>query len=305
MLPAHILVAETDATVRSWIRQQLPECHLVEAESGSAALSMLQSQPIDIVITSNRLPDMTGLELCRQIRCESSALQLPLLLLTNETKDDTVARAFDVGFLGVLHEPPSPMELQNNIEVALRFKAVQQETQQLAHRLLQIADRDPLTNLYNRRYLQTQGVKEISRAQRTHEQLSILMIDIDHFKQINDTHGHLTGDEVLIALTRLLQQSLRKHDTLVRWGGEEFVAILPATDATQAALVAEKLRALVEIADFQTRSGSVKTTISIGIAAYRDEYATIDKVIEEADQALYKCKAEGRNRTEVKKKKTL
>jgi two-component system cell cycle response regulator len=154
---------------------------------------------------------------------------------------------------------------------------------------------DGLTNLHNRKQLDTLLDEEIARARRHARDLSVLMLDIDHFKKINDTHGHLTGDSVLRGLAAMLQKRLRPNDKLGRYGGEEFCAILPETSLENAAVIAEELRALVAGASFLAESHEIKVTISIGAGALRDGMRAPD-LYQAADEMLYQAKRTGRNK---------
>jgi diguanylate cyclase (GGDEF)-like protein len=154
---------------------------------------------------------------------------------------------------------------------------------------------DGLTSLHNRKQLDTLVEEELARARRHGRDLSVLMLDIDHFKKINDTHGHLTGDSVLRALASLLQKRLRPNDKLGRYGGEEFCAILPETSLENAAVIAEELRALVAATPFRAESLEINVTISIGAGALREGMGATD-LYSSADQMLYQAKRTGRNK---------
>ncbi len=162
-------------------------------------------------------------------------------------------------------------------------------------RLRRLATVDDLTQVFNRGHFMGLAADEVARARRHQIPLSILMLDVDRFKAINDTHGHLTGDRVLQALACCCARQIRHHDVLARFGGEEFVFLLPQTGAAEAAVLAERVRAAVERDRVACGGAPVSFTVSIGVAAMNDWSMTLDEVIRAADQALYAAKARGRN----------
>jgi len=168
-------------------------------------------------------------------------------------------------------------------------------SRQLEGRLRRLAATDELTGLQNRREVQLRIDEEMSRSRRHHQALSVLVGDLDHFKRVNDTHGHDAGDEVLRAIGRRLRRNLREEDLAVRWGGEEFLLVLPSTTAEEAARVAEKLRELIGQTPIHCAGGPVAVTISFGVAAFAGE-TTVRELIKRADDALYRAKRTGRNR---------
>lgn len=174
------------------------------------------------------------------------------------------------------------------------------ELYQSEQRLSALSQRDPLTGAYNRRYFDEQARIECARAHRYGQALTMLMMDLDKFKQVNDTYGHPAGDEVLKAISTISGKTLRKSDVLARYGGEEFVILLPHAGLTEAIMLAERLRKAVEDTVISAGDLMLKVTISIGASALGQEEATIEAMLARADQALYSAKANGRNRVEVK-----
>ena len=173
------------------------------------------------------------------------------------------------------------------------------EVQQREDELRRLAMMDHLTGIFNRRFFFTFAEREFSRSLRYNLPLAFLMIDVDHFKQINDTHGHAMGDRVLRSLAEYLQESIRENDILCRFGGEEFAILLPHTDISTAALVAERLRTLLQKIQTETSKGIINPTISVGISGLENKPNTLDEMLENADNALYKAKQLGRNQVVV------
>lgn len=186
-------------------------------------------------------------------------------------------------------------QLQVEIEERKQAESIIRAQQK---RLEHIAHIDSLSGLFNRRYLFERAHEELERALRHNLNLSAMLIDIDHFKSINDTYGHPVGDEVIQQVGELCQESLRGSDLLGRYGGEEFAIFLPETDLSQAYQLAERLRSLVESHIFQTGKGELSITCSIGVASLAPTHPSLDKLFERTDQALYTAKRQGRNRVE-------
>ncbi len=201
-------------------------------------------------------------------------------------------------------EPSDTMILERNIaemvermddpSLAKKLSGLKTAFMRQKKKLSDLAFRDRLTELYNRRYFDDKFLEEWERARRYDRHLSLIMIDIDHFKKVNDTYGHQKGDEVLATVALILQRSTRQNDIVARYGGEEIVVILPETDLAKATVVAEKYR--VNVQKFVPKEAGVKATISLGVASFSPKNDTSEKIIESADRALYKAKERGRNK---------
>jgi diguanylate cyclase (GGDEF)-like protein len=170
------------------------------------------------------------------------------------------------------------------------------EIQILQNQLKEESIRDPLTRLYNRRYMEDALQREFAHATRDGYPVSIIMADIDHFKKVNDTYGHAAGDEVLEQLSRTFMANFRMEDIVCRYGGEEFLIVMPETTAETAFLRIDNLRQQLESSDLNVTGAALRITLSAGIAVYPAEGSTIDEVVQKADQAMYRAKKEGRNR---------
>lgn len=173
------------------------------------------------------------------------------------------------------------------------------ELYQSEQRLSALSQKDPLTGAYNRRYFDEQAKVECARAHRYGQALTVLMLDLDKFKQVNDTHGHAAGDEVLKAVVRVGHRTLRKSDVLARYGGEEFVILLPHAGVTESTMLAERLRKAIEETVIPVDSLNLKVTVSIGASTLAEQESDITPMLARADQALYTAKANGRNRVEI------
>jgi two-component system, cell cycle response regulator len=286
---------------------------ILTAENGEEALNIaLEKQP-HMIITDWRLPKMNGLELCRILRRTSLTQHTYIVIVTDYETDDELVQAFDAGADDFITKPFTPKVLEARIQSGERLiryqktvghdrQVIQKYVAQLtsANRKLQtMAMTDPLTGLSNRRSAMKRLTAVIAETIRHGEKLSCIMIDIDHFKEVNDTHGHESGDLVLKAIASTFQRRLRMYDIVSRTGGEEFLVICARSDLTEAQQLAERLR--VAVADLQTdaKKASIQVTISLGVAAWRPEFIDGDMLIRAADGALYKAKKNGRNRVEL------
>jgi two-component system cell cycle response regulator len=206
-------------------------------------------------------------------------------------------RALDLGVNDYIIRPIDANELRARVRTQLRRKLYQERLRSTVTSAVELAIKDPLTGLHNRRYLDAHLDSELARAAQTGRPVCILAFDIDHFKGINDAHGHESGDDVLRDFADRLRKGVRGIDLVARYGGEEFLLVMPETDAAFAGAVAERLRSDVEKVPFVTRSGhAIPVTVSIGIAEWKGPSDTSETLLRRADLALYAAKRTGRNR---------
>lgn len=250
------------------------------------------------------MPDMDGLALCRAIRAESFPGYVYILLLTaRDTQEDIVA-GLDAGADDYLSKRVTEAELMARLKTARRIVGLEQSLRDIIEEKQRLATTDALTGANNRRYFVKHLGREIKRARRYNGPLSLLVLDIDRFKSVNDRFGHGAGDEVLVEFVRRINLGLpREIDWCARLGGEEFAVVLPQTDLNGARTVAEKLRQMTASVPILTASGPIDITVSIGIAAVdslpRHVEPSVDALLEYADRGLYASKEEGRNRVTV------
>jgi two-component system, cell cycle response regulator len=246
---------------------------------------------------------LVDVELCRDddeallaaLKGDAEAYRSAVVLLERADLDlDAAVAALRRGVQDFLVEPISDAELVARVEAAGRTKVLQEELVVQSERLEALLFEDSLTGLSNRRFILTQLASAVSAARRHERALSIAMIDIDHFKAVNDAHGHAAGDRVLAAVAASMRENLRAEDQLGRLGGEEFLAVLPDADAPAAATAAEKLRSEVAGLELAHEGTILAVTISAGWAAWEGE--SPDELLRRADEALYEAKARGRDR---------
>lgn len=277
---------------------------IIFASSGQQALTLLQTTLPDLILLDIMMPDIDGFDVCTQLKQNESTKDIPVIFLTAKSLIEDIAKGFEVGGVDYIKKPFHSVELLARIHTHLELKQsrdkiiqTNRELEAIKEELQKLSITDALTGLYNRRYFQTQLNKELSRRLRNKaHNLALIMMDIDYFKRLNDENGHLVGDQVLTKLGELAQQSFRKHDIPCRYGGEEFVVILPDTLIDQAILSAEQFRSLIENTALCIDNKTIRFTISVGVAAVGEiGIDTAQNLIKAADTALYKSKDSGRN----------
>jgi two-component system cell cycle response regulator len=261
---------------------------VIKAFSGTEALRCIETQVPDIVLLDVMMPDKSGLEVLQTLKASEETAHIPVILVTANSLDEHIAQGLDLGAYDYVIKPFSYTVLAARIRAALREREHQEKLEQLAAT-------DPLTQLLNRRQFSQMVTREIQRVHRTAGPLSLLMLDIDHFKQINDTYGHDVGDEAIVALANALREQVRAIDIIGRFGGDEFVICLPDTGAEQSKQVAERIcKALEQLQLKANAKQPISFTVSIGVSnlGANDSF---DDLYVAADQALYKAKHSGRN----------
>jgi diguanylate cyclase (GGDEF)-like protein len=302
-LPCILLVEDSRTSCAIVSRHLRDKYEVVRAADGLDAWNMLSAdadQTIELVVTDIEMPRLNGHELLARIRASqlTRLKNLPVIVMT--TTDGTADReaAFENGASDFVGKPLEPLELQARVRLHQRLAMTVRELEASRELLREQASTDPLTQLKNRRAFGDIGRRYFALAKRHRHDLALVMLDIDHFKEINDTYGHPAGDRVLVNIARTLTRSTREGDTPARLGGEEFAVLLPNTDRAGAALLAERIRLAVERDPFELSSRSVQVTTRIGVASFGgDAPASLDQLIEFADKRLYQAKQGGRNRT--------
>lgn len=302
-LPRILLVdnSKTSATIVSrYLRGQY---EVMRAADGVDAWNQLiadTGRTIDLVVTDIEMPRLDGHELLARIRTsELKRLRdLPVIVMT--TTDDNADRlaAFENGASDFVGKPLELLELQARIRLHQRLASTMRELEASQEHLRERATTDPLTRLKNRRAFDDIGERYFALAKRHRHDLAMVMLDVDHFKQINDTYGHSAGDRVLVNIAQTLTRGTRAGDTPARLGGEEFAVLLPNTNRAGATLLAERIRQALARSPLKLTSGAVQVTASIGVASVGgDAPVSLDQLIEYADNRLYQAKQGGRNRT--------
>lgn len=308
MAKAKILLVEDNKLQASIVCDCLGKngYEVLHVDNGMAAIKAAKTEKIDIVILDLLLPDLNGNEVCRWLKLNQDTKAIPIIMLTAKGESNDKVAGLEAGADDYLQKPFDESELNARIYARLRVKLqqdeLQQKNKQLESMLTQVetlAIMDSLTGLFNRRRFETMLLNEYKKSLRYQHPLSCMMIDIDHFKAINDRFGHQTGDVVLREVAQSIQASIREVDTLARWGGEEFVVISPNTTKDNCLRAAERVLKSVGSHVFSC-DASLRATVSIGVAGIPDpEIDTADKLIHAADLALYEAKRKGRARVEA------
>ncbi|MCL6620644.1 MAG: diguanylate cyclase [Syntrophobacterales bacterium] len=297
-----MLVVDDHPVTRRLLEVQLQRegYRVLSAAHGREALERLGEDFCPLVLTDWMMPEMDGLELCRAIRGREWDSYVYLILLTARDALDDVLTGLEAGADDYLVKPVHPMELLARLRTGRRILDLERTLKERTREIARLAVTDPLTGVYNRRYLMEQLPRELRRARRYRRPLALILCDLDHFKGVNDTLGHKVGDEVLQEFTRRLGGQVRQGvDWLARYGGEEFVFVLPETDLAGCLALAWRLRELVAAAPFPTSAGPVAVTASFGVAALPATDAAhlgAEALLAQADACLYQAKAAGRNR---------
>ena len=290
-----ILIAEDDPISRRVLQANLNKWSydVTVAVHGKEAFEIMQKpDPPSLLISDWMMPHMDGLTLCRKIRSLDIKRYIYFILLTTKGEKTDIIKGLEAGADDFLTKPFNQEELKYRIRIGERII-------NLEHRILQMANTDALTSVMNRRAFMERLAQEVERSHRNQTDLSFIISDIDHFKNVNDTYGHQVGDLVLQCFTKTLKKTLRPYDVLGRYGGEEFVVCMPGVTSDQAKCAAERLRKEVEQMEviLPDSAGILQVTSSFGIATCMlESKEEMDLMIKRADDALYRAKEEGRNR---------
>jgi two-component system, cell cycle response regulator len=293
-----ILLIDDRPASHERIAAMLNEEHAVEVESDpNDALFRAAEGGYDLVIVSLALENFDGLRLCSQLRSLDRTRNVPVLAISEGDSNARLVRGLEIGINDYLMRPIDKNELLARVRTQIRKKRYTERLRDNVQMSIEMAITDPLTGLYNRRYMESHLGSLLEQAVSRKKPLTVLVLDIDYFKAINDTHGHDAGDDVLREFSFRIKKSIRGIDLACRYGGEEFVVVMPETDLTVATMVAERLRRRIATEPFPIQDGarSIEVTISIGISALgRDDTAA--NILKRADAALYRAKRDGRNR---------
>lgn len=298
-LNGRILVVDDRASSHERIVQALRNQHQVEVESRpQEALFKAAENDYDLVMISLGLADFDPLRLCSQIRSLDRTRGLPILVIAEPEDEARLLRSLDIGANDYLVRPIDRNEMAARVRTQIRKKRYTERLRDNVQQSMEMAITDGLTGLHNRRYMESHLGTLVDQASMRGKPLAVLVLDIDYFKAVNDTWGHDAGDEVLREFAQRLRKSVRGIDLVCRLGGEEFVVVMPDTDAGVASIVAERIRNRVAGEPFAIHKGAraIDVTVSIGMAQRLGGDTDADTILKRADQALYRAKRDGRNR---------
>ncbi len=296
-----VLIVEDNSDIREMVELLVNSmgCRTYTAATGREGLVQLRAHTPDIVLLDLMMPEMDGFEFCRALQADPT-LPTPHIIITSakDTLEDKV-KGLELGAADYLTKPFNLTELKARIRAGERIVRNEKRLKEQQSLLEQLAREDKLTGLCNRRHFEERAQEECSRAQRYDRPLSLLLGDLDHFKQVNDRYGHAYGDMVLKQVGQTLQLHCRSSDLVARYGGEEFTVLLLETEPEQAQRVAERLCVAIRALSFVHPSGPFHITISFGVSSLSNQGAQdLTALLEEADKALYAAKHKGRDRVE-------
>jgi len=309
---ASILAIDDQPANLVLLQRILTSCgyHVCLETSGVAAIAMAEKNPPDLILLDISLPEMDGYDVCLKFKESESLKKVPIIFVSALSDVLDKVKAFSVGGIDYITKPFDFEEVVARVQTHLKIRGLQTQLEEKTARLeaeitrrinaeeelKRLASLDSLTGIYNRRAFFELAENELARSLRYDSSITFLMMDIDHFKIVNDTFGHLVGDQVLIAFAQLCKNHLRSFDLLARYGGEEFITLLPGTNLSEGKAIAERIRILAEAMKFPFKKSTLSITLSIGVVELKEGHpVSLSVLIEQADQALYQAKQLGRN----------
>jgi diguanylate cyclase (GGDEF)-like protein len=284
-----------EATLRKWGYDVMVAC------DGAEALELLQREDAPgLIILDWMMPGMTGVEVCRRIRQRDSEPYTYILLLTSKSQKEDLIEGMDAGADDYITKPFDQNELQVRLRAGTRLVDLQAQLLKAREDLREQATRDSLTHLWNRRSILSELDRELSRSEREASPMGVVIADLDHFKNINDTYGHQAGDEVLREAARRMQSSIRPYDSIGRYGGEEFLILFPGCGQEESFAQADRLRKQLAQTEMLVNDTKLRVTASFGVvSALPSQVWTQESLIRKSDEALYVAKKSGRNRVHI------
>ena len=306
-MPFRIVLIDDDPAIVRLLHKILgvTGIEVIACSTGREGLDVLDRQEWEICLLDRGLPDLDGIEICRHIKAEARFDARQVIMLSGYDSVDARVEALNLGADDYITKPFHPTEVLARINAARRVVEMQQQLVDMARQLEELSGRDDLTGIFNRRHFGMTLDRAFEYSHRYHRPLSVAIIDVDHFKDINDSFGHQAGDAVLAEVAQRFAHSVRSSDYLARYGGEEFVVLLPETRLEDALSFGEKLRAAIASSPVPVAEGrALPVTVSVGTASLaHTQFNSPSEMIDAADQALYRAKRNGRNRVEAERRR--
>jgi diguanylate cyclase (GGDEF)-like protein len=287
--PTILIVEDEVINIHSLSRILRGTARLCFAKTGKQALELAEKLTAEMVLLDIMLPDINGFEVCKALKNNPATAKCTVVFVTALDSDEEEAHGLRMGAMDYIKKPFNPTIVRERVQNLLNLTLAYRELEELS-------TTDFLTGAFNRRYFMEIATTELKRHQRHSKNTSVLILDIDHFKEVNDTYGHSVGDQALRHLVRICRENLREEDIFARYGGEEFCALLPETDASTAKEVAERLRYNIENTPMEFDEQQLHLSVSIGLCGIDAQRETaIEPWLERADKAMYRAKEQGRN----------
>jgi two-component system, cell cycle response regulator len=297
-----ILVVDDDPLTLHMVVYRLRQWghEVIACTDGDTAWKMLERGPVpNVVILDWMMPGINGPELCQRVRGRSDWPYMYIVMLTGRNNPEDLIAGLDAGADDYLTKPFNLGELDARLRAGKRIVDLQNELISARETLRIQAMQDPLTQILNHGAIMDSLLREIDRAHREHQPLSLILADLDGFKNVNDSYGHVMGDRVLVEVARRMRNCLRSYDAIGRYGGEEFLMVLPNSEATHAVRLAERIRVAVSQEPFRFQNVDLTVTVSQGVTTWTEPYPIpLERLIQSADCALYLVKNSGRNGVE-------
>jgi two-component system, cell cycle response regulator len=290
-----VIVAEDDPISRMLISEKLTNWgyEVIEAENGAQVIELVEvHHDAQLFVVDWQMPELDGIGLCMHLKGRVLLESSYIIVLTSKKKTNNIVMALESGADDFISKPFAPEELKVRLKVGQRIISTENS-------LLYQATHDPLTNVLNHRAIIDELAKQWALADRKKTALAVMMLDIDHFKRVNDNYGHQAGDHALKSFCLLVKKELRPYDYFGRYGGEEFTVLLPSTDADQALAAAERIRMRVESSPLEYDGYCFCITVSIGVAVFNENQSSQKELLMAADKAAYKAKSLGRNQVSI------
>ncbi len=299
--PGDILVVDNRTQFIDRVKSAVGNSHVITKTPDPTTVTTFvenENKTPDLIIVSLDNEDFDGLRICSQLKSLERTRQIPLLVIVGPDDQQRLMRALDMGVNDYLIRPVDRQELLARANTQVRRSRYAEQLRSNVQATIEMAVTDPLTGLHNRRYMETHLDQLVEHSVNRGKPLSILSLDVDFFKAVNDTYGHEVGDKVLQEIAQRMRECVRNVDMACRVGGEEFIIILPSTDKAIAGRIAERIRKAVSgtSLDVGLASGTIKVSVSVGVATLEAPHDKVEDILRRADQALYKAKREGRNR---------
>ena len=296
--PMTVLVADDDVLAAKVLEKTLRKWGfgVVRAKNGEEAWEQIERRGLRLAILDWMMPKMDGVQLCRKVRRKKRATYTYIILLTARDYFDDIIRGLSAGADDYMTKPVNLLELKARLQTGLRILGLEDKLLVSRQEIKDLAAHDSLTGLWNRSSLLEFLEDELDKSRRERSSIGVIMIDVDHFKKINDTFGHAVGDQVLARIANCLKVNIRRYNKIGRYGGDEMVVVLPDCQSSHLEKIAERLRVSVARQRFKTERGILKVTISCGGATSESfHHTSLRHLLQASDKALYEAKAKGRN----------